>query len=355
MENIITQLRAALIITSLSLLACCKVDTLEDIKALEPAISLVQTGAGQVTLKPEDLVIDKANSLATKTLGISYAGYQANEAFTAAVELDLDDVPDGYEKFAPGECFINTAAGSKDAGADAVIEVPAGARHQPFYFNVTKAAIDAHPAKKMAVKIRITGINKYQLNALADSVYLLMDMNDFGSLKVDVTATYFKNPTFARAPGTTDRFANLADWIENDAVTKSRPTGAGFDANAGKMGIERWSGGDNPIINGKIYQTFDLPKGNYQVEVQMATVIPDRDTYFVVAAGADLPDDTQIGTAIASKPITADFNGALLSLPFNIAADQKVSAGFLLNFDQGVQKVVQASSIKMYRIETLFD
>lgn len=353
MENIINKLRTSLVIISLLLLACCKVDTLQDIKGLEPTVSLVQTGAGLVTLKPEDLTIDKTNSLVRRTLGISYAGYQLNETFTANVELDLNDVPDGYGKFAAGDCFISTSTDGKATTGD--IEVPAGTKHQPFYFNVTKAAIEAHPAKKMAVKIRISSTNKYKLNTQADSVYLLMDLTDFGSLKVDVTAAYFKNPTFARAPGTTDRFVNLADWLENDAVTKSRPTGAGFDANAGKMGIERWSSGDSPIINGKIFQTFDLPKGNYQIEVQMATVIPDRDTYFVVAAGTDLPDDTQIGTAIASKPITPDFNNALLSMPFSIATDQKVSAGFLLNFDQGVQKVLQAASIKMYRIETLFD
>lgn len=353
MENIWNKIRVALVVAGLLPLACCKVDTLKDIKGLEPSVSLVQVQDGEVTLKPEDFTIDKTNLLVRRTLGISYAGYQQNEAFTATVEMDLDNIPDGYEKFSPGECFINTTTDGK--GTASSIEVPAGAKHQPFYFNVTKAAIDAHAAKKMAVKIRLNSTSKYKLNTEADSVYLLMDLNDFGTVKVDVTATYFKNATFNRAPGTTTRFANLADWLANDAVTKSRPDGAGFDANAGKMGIERWSSSDNPIINGKIYQTFTLPAGNYQVDVAMATVAPDRDTYFVIAAGADLPNDTQIATAIASKLITADFNGGTLSLPFHIAASQQVAAGFLLNFDQGVQKILQATNIKMYRIETLFD
>jgi Domain of unknown function (DUF5013) len=353
MENIWNKIRVILVVTGLLPLACCQVDTLKDIKGLEASVSLVQVQDGEVALKPEDVTIDKTNLLVRKTLGISYAGYQPNEAFTATVEMDLDQVPDGYEKFSAGECFINTTTDGK--GSTGNVEIAAGTGHQPFYFNVTKAAIDAHATKKMAVKILLRSSSKYKLNTRADAVYLLMDLNDFGTLKVDVTASYFKNTTFNRAPGTTTRFANLADWLANDAVTKSRPDGAGFDANAGKMGIERWSSGDNPIINGKIYQTFTLPEGNYQVEVAMATVAPDRDTYFVIAAGTDLPNDTQIATAIASKLITADLNGGTLSLPFRIDTKQPVAAGFLLNFDKGVQKILQASGIKMYRIETLFD
>lgn len=338
---------------SLLALASCKVDTLADIKGITPTVSLVQTGAGQVSLRLEDLTIDKTNMVLRKTLGIAYAGYEANQSFTADVILDLSEAPEGYEPFSEGECYITTEADGKSPAGS--IEVPAGAKTRAFYFNITKAAIDAHPGKKLAAMIRLRNVSSYQLNGKADSVFLLVDMNDFGSLKVDVTGGYFKNTSFARAPGTTDRFASLADWSANDAVNNSRPQGAGFDANVGKFGIERWSGGDNPIINGKIYQTFQLPEGNYQVEVAMATVIPDRDTYFAVAAGASLPDDVQIGNAIASKLITAELNQNTLILPFTNPSDQQVTAGFLLNFDQGMQKVLQATTIKMFRIESLFD
>jgi hypothetical protein len=339
------------------LLACavggCKVDTLEDIKSLTPKVSLVQTGSGQVSLKPDDMVVDKDRSLLRKTLGIAYAGYDRNQAFTADVTLDFSNVPDGYEPFAPGECFITTGPDEKTPGA--VVAVPAGVSNQPFYINITKAAIDAHPGKKLAATVRMVKTSLYTANEKADSVMLLMDMNDFGNVKVDVTAAYIRNPNFARAPGTTDRFAALADWLSNAAVADSRPQGAGFDANVVKFGIERWSGGDKSIINGKIYQTIQLPKGNYQVEVAMGTVIPDRDTYVAVAAGASLPDDVQISSAIASRLITTEFNNNTLKLPFSIGADQQVTLGFLLNFDQGMQKVLQASSFKMYRIESLFD
>jgi len=351
MNIISNKILATLAFGGMSLLGACRVDTLKEIKNIEPSISLVQTGSGTIKLTPDDIEVDKENLLISRTLGISYAGYNANDPFSTDIELSFDDVPDGYEQFSAGECYINTG---KEVNST-TIEVPASTPNTAFYFNITKAAIDAHAGKKVAAKIKINRVSKYKINMDADSVYMLIDMNDFGVRKTDVTAAYFKNATFARKAGTTDRFVPLADWTANDAVLNSRPTGAGFDANAGKMGIERWSASDNPVLNGKIYQTFTLPKGIYEIDVQMGTVKPDRDTYLVVAEGAGLPDDTQIGTAIASKAITADYNAALLPMTFSLDADKQVSAGFLLNFDQGTQKVVQAANIKMYKIESLFD
>lgn len=352
MKYLFNRKKARILIAAIILLSSCKVYIDKEISGIPPTVSLVQTQGGTITLKPEALTVDKANLLVKKTLGVAYAGYESNETFTANVELDYKNVPAGYEHFTASECYLSLANNSKDAS---IVEVLAGTKNQPFYVNVTKAGIEAHSGKKTAAKVRISSVSKYTLNTQSDSVLLIMDMNDFGTVKLDITETYIKNPTFKRAAGTTARFCNLADWIANEAVTNSRPTGAGYDDNVGKMGIERWGSWDNPIINGKIYQTFTLPNGKYRFEVNMGQVIPDRDTYFVVADGSDLPNDTQIATAIASKAITSDFNTTLLPLDFTLPASKKISAGFLLNFDQGLQKVLQVTSIKLYKIESLFD
>ena len=344
----ITPLLAALL-----LLVACKVDTSEYIKDLTPMVSLVQTQGGMITLKPEAMTVDKENLLVKSIFGVAYAGFAANEAFTASVTLDNNSLPNGYGAFKPGECYLSSTAGGKDNIT--TVEVAAGAKQQAFYFNITKAAIDVYTGKKMAAKIKLLSVSKYTLNNINDSVLLLIDMNDFGTVKKDITETYIKNASFKRAPGTTARFCNLADWLANDAVTNSRPTGAGYDDNVGMMGIERWGSWDNPIINGKIYQSFNLAKGNYRFELTMGQVIPDLNTYFAVAANNELPNHTQIATAIASQAITADYNRALLPLDFKLAADQKVTAGFLLNFDQGLQKVLQTASIKLFKLESLFD
>ena len=66
----------------LLLLAGCKVDTFEEIKSLTQTVSLVQAGSGQVALKPDGLTIDKTNMVVSRTMGVAYAGYDANEPFT---------------------------------------------------------------------------------------------------------------------------------------------------------------------------------------------------------------------------------------------------------------------------------
>jgi hypothetical protein len=339
-------------LTTPLLFSACTVDTFSEIKDIRPTVSLVQTGTGSVMLKPSDVEIDKENKLVKKIFGVAYAGYAANDSFTAAVALDFANPPAGYDAFSKDECYISSDTTGK--GNSAQVTVAAGELHAPFYLVITKAAIDRHPGRKLAVHLKISGVSKYTLsnNAAAD---VLVDINDFGTVKQEVTDSYLKNPVFDRAPGTTARFCNLADWLANPAVTQSRPTGAGYDANVRKMGIERWGSYDNPILNGKIYQSFTLPKGNYVFELQMASVIPDRDTYFTVTDKDTLPDDRDIASSLAFKAITADYNNALLTLPLQLPASQKITVGFLLNFDQGVQKVLQATNIKLYKTASLFD
>lgn len=121
------------------------------------------------------------------------------------------------------------------------------------------------------------------------------------------------------------------------------------------MGIERWGSYDTPIINGKIYQTFTLPKGRYLVEADMKKVAVERDTYLLVGDRADLPDDTQITTAIASVEITDEWNNKTLPLEFELTAEKEVSIGFLINIENEVQRILQASKIRLYRLESFFD
>lgn len=331
----------------------CKVNTLETVEALEQKVSLVQIDGDRAELKPDNIVVDKEKLLIKKTFGIALSGLKENKGFTADVRLSFDDVPEGYEKMKPDECFLSGEFGGAESNGN--ITVPARSSQLPFYLNISKSAIDANAGKKLAVKIAVDNVSNYAMNTAKKSAYVLINTADFGTLKTDVTDQYFKNSTFARKAGTTARFADLADWIANDAISKSRPTGAGFDANAGFLGIERWGSYDSPIIDGKIYQTFSLPAGNYVIEVDMKKVAADRDTYFVVAEGNELPDASGIAGAFAKKEITNASNNVPLVMEFKLAETKKVSIGFLINIDQGVQKIIQASKIKMYKVEGLFD
>ena len=343
------------VLLALSMLypSACKVNTLEGVEGLEQKVSLVQSDQGGITLTPDNMIVDKTNKVLKKAFGVALSGFKTNQGFTADLGLDFNNIPDGYEKLSPGECFLTET----QAGTDAItsVNVSAGTVEKAFYLNLTKTAIEAHPGKNVAVKLMLTKISKYTLNTKKDSAYIYLNTAVFGTLKTDVTALYFKNTIFARQAGSTDRFANLADWITNTALSSTRPTGAGFDANVGYMGIERWASYDSGIANGQIYQTFTLPAGNYIVEVAMQKVASDGNTYFVAAEGNGLPDAANINTAIAKTEITDSYNNQTLVMSFKLTEAKKVSIGFLINIDQGVQKILQSSGIKFFKVENLFD
>lgn len=353
MKNNFNSAKFVLILVSVIALNACKVDTLEKLGALEQKVSLVQITSGALQLKTDNIVVDKPNLLVRRAMGLALSGLGENSGFTADLQLDFNDVPEGYEKLTPSECFLTDSETSNQPVN--TVNVPAGSRQGAFYVNVTKGAIDAHGGKPVAVKIKVTKTSKYTLNATAQSAYVLMNTSEFGTLKTNITDAYFKNSIFARQAGTTARFVSLAEWTTNDAMKNSRPTGAGYDQNVGYLGIERWSGGDSPIINGKIYQSFTLPAGNYAIDVDMKKVAADADSYFVVNEGETIPDASGIAGALVQKGITNDFNNKVLNLDFKLSTPKQVSIGFLININMGTQKIIQASNIKIYKIENLFD
>ncbi|WP_256011729.1 DUF5013 domain-containing protein [Desertivirga xinjiangensis] len=333
--------------------SACEVNTLEDVEKLEQKVSLVQSESGTYTLKPENMIVDKTNLLVKKAVGVSLSGLRESEGFSGNLMLDFNDIPEGYEKLSPGEIFLTESA--TELQPIDRFEASAGVSQKAFYINITKAALDAHMGKKLAVRLKLSDVSGYTLNSGMSSAYILLNTSDFGTLKTDVTDTYFKNPVFARKTGSTGRFVNLQDWISNDAITNSRPTGAGFDGNAGFMGIERWASSDNSIINGKIYQTFNLPAGSYSVEVDMKKVAVDVNTYFVVNSGQSLPDASDVNSTITKTEITNSYNNQLLKSDFKLTAATQVSIGFLINIDLGVEKILQASRIRLFKVENLFD
>ena len=337
---------------TLLFVASCDVDTLEDVEKLEQVVSLVQVGDGNVALKADNLIIDKENQMFRKGFGLALSGFKANEGFSADLVLEYDGNPEGTIRLTADECFLT--ASEEDVNKITNLTVPAGETQKIFYLNITRAALEAHEGETVGVRLRAKNLNGYTLNKL-DSANITMNMTEFGSKKINITDRHFLNPTFKRQNGTTTRFANLQDWIANDAVTKSRPDGAGYDDNCGFLGIERWGSWDNPIINGKIYQTFELPKGRYMVEVDLRTVAPERDTYLVAAAGSGIPDDTGISTAMGSVEIVSGMGQKLLVLEFNNEQTQQVSIGFLINIENEVQRILQASAIRLFQLESFFD
>ncbi len=333
-------------------LSSCEVDTLEEVEGLEQVVSLVQLTDGSVSLKADNLIIDKTNQMFRKAFGLTLSGFQQNEGFSADITLDYNDIPEGSVQLSPEECFLTLTQNSTEKINR--LTVPGGQQQSAFYLNITKAALEAHEGKVIGVKIKVKNLSNYSLNPL-DSAYITMNTADFASKKIDKTIAYLLNPTFKRKDGTTTRFAPLQDWKSNDAINNSRTEGAGYDENCGYMGIERWGSWDKAIINGKIYQTFTIPKGRYLVEVDMKKVAPERDTYLLAALGNNLPDAANVSTALGIHEITSSDNNKTVSIEFSVDDSKEISTGFLINIENQVERILQASAIRMYYLESFFD
>ena len=334
------------------LFASCDVDTYEEVTHLEQVVSLVQVSSGTVALSQDNIIVDKENAVLKKVFGVALSGFSANQGFDVDIELTYDNLPEGCTSLTPEECYLTL--NQNDTEHINSLNVPSGVQNKAFYVNFTKDCIDNYPDQLVGVKLKLKNLTKYRLNPL-DSVYITLNTSDFSAKKIEVTDTYFLNSTFQREAGTTERFAPLADWIANDAVLNSRSSGAGYDENCGYMGIERWSSGDSPILNGKIYQTFTLPKGRYLVEVDLQKVAVERDTYLMVNLGDGLPDDVEVENSLARIEIKDEHNTKTLPLEFDLSEESAVSIGFLINIENMDQRILQASKIRLYRLESFFD
>jgi hypothetical protein len=158
------------------------------------------------------------------------------------------------------------------------------------------------------------------------------------------------------------RWGNLLNWKTNEAMRTRNGMGGydgGWEAGTDRksLGFERWGDGETPIVNGKLYQTFNLPAGSYKMTLTFPGENPiksnngDDKRYIAAAIGEELPDTEDIGTALASK----DFHGlspddGIASIEFTLDTPQKVTAGFVVNFISTEQNV-RPSIVKLEKVD----
>ena len=126
------------------------------------------------------------------------------------------------------------------------------------------------------------------------------------------------------------RWGNLAEWNFNDSVKNHGGYGGWDDNNGNVFNIE--SGWGAPAItNGKLWQTFLLEPGNYIFEISdlLSTNLGNADnTYLVVAQGTELPDITDLGTAISTVKIKGQPVDQLRA-PFAVSSKSEITVGYI--------------------------
>ena len=170
---------------------------------------------------------------------------------------------------------------------------------------------------------------------------------------------------FSRTEWDGNRWGNLAGgWITNAAM-RNRGGGlyGGYDGgwegpanDKQSLGFERWGEGETPIVNGKLYQTIDLPKGDFRFTMSLAGENPITSNngsdprYIAAAIGTTLPDIENLSTALGSKSFAGLANSGSTSFEFSLNAPAKVSVGFVTSFT-GKEQNVRPSLLKLEKID----
>lgn len=165
-----------------------------------------------------------------------------------------------------------------------------------------------------------------------DSFYAAPDLV---GVSYDVTSLYIVDagPNFACSAGCGNRWQTPANWITTADVRNGDPNIGGLDAGwwlpSSALSIESWWG-MSPVPNGKVYQTLNLPAGDYSLVATMGDAyVQNGVKYVTVAPGNTLPDINNVPTqAYVYKEAAA---WAELKLKFTVPTAGPVSVGIQAN------------------------
>lgn len=168
-------------------------------------------------------------------------------------------------------------------------------------------------------------------------------------IKEDVTQTYIRNAgnPFIRDDNQShgDRFGQLLNWQSNSEAAKNGT----FDNIDGPGRLTLWIWGNGPITNGKIYQTFMLPAGDYRFEADISNVDNTlENTWLLVAAGNELPDVDQVSTALGSARIVNNDN-KYASAGFTLSTATRVTVGFTGTLSNPAEQTVRVNKVLLIK------
>ena len=183
----------------------------------------------------------------------------------------------------------------------------------------------------------------------------------------------YKQP-FTYIPLTTDQdagegknsWAEPTDWIVNTAVKNmynSPSSGKYCNEPAGGLNITAdgnylamqagWSNNDieatKSVVNGKMYQTINLPKGNYKLNIELKEVVKKDgcNMNLVVNVGDNLPNTESLSSEISYINFTNNTSNSVSELLFSIETSEKISIGFVAN-------LVNTSCFKVKEIQLIY-
>lgn len=349
MERYSTYLNKAALFACMLLLFACKktVDSPQGTANvyLTAAVNNLYTVPGI----PANYVADKAARKLRVPVYMSRSGLQGKSTYTVSVSADnaaaqklIDDGQVNAQKaiVAPEETYSIPQT------------VSAGEDHSGFEvaFDVNK--LNAYLGKILVLSVRISNPSQFQLNEKLSVLNIVLDVDPVMlGTKVEITDTWIKNSGHPFTASSFDgvRRGVLAEWTTSASVKNyAGGTLGGYDyyGNTGFMSMERYSSPQIP--NGKIYQSFTLPAGKYQVAVNMLDFSIKEHAYIMAAPGAALPDIDNISTALDYSPLTDP------NIEFVLSEPTLVSVGVMANLLQD-QQYMRIDKFRLYTFKGLWD
>lgn len=319
---------------------------------------------GLAEITPADVIIDKEEGTMKYIFGISRSGLQTAESFSVNYQIDNSLVPDGTVPLAEDEYTLSTT----DGDLNGAIKVKKGETKKAMYLTISKEVFMKNYGKKMALHLSISDPSSYELNATLSQLDIVIDVINFLGAYEDITDATLKNyktpfeVTVDSPPlGSSDPYQHTpTEWIVNDAVKIHSYKGkmyGGVDARI--WGNRNWLSANNfdffterEIINGKIYQTVELPVGKYSIEYEIGEAAGGvGHAALIVAKGSTLPDFDKKEEGIAWQEFTA-----ATPMEFDITEDtETVSIGFIYNIPIGVQGAYAIKSIRIKQQINVFN
>lgn len=194
--------------------------------------------------------------------------------------------------------------------------------------------------------------------ATALDTFYATDFSDFPAVKryEDVTTQYIQNPgnPFQRGDNGTGKWGLVKNWLYNtNLLNQSGSTAGGWSWDGNPSGVihfeaQDWTGPG--LANGKLYQTFTLPAGEYKASFYSdgggGTTINGN---FVVAVGTTLPDIDQLSGVIGQVHWDQNNVSGTHEMSFTLANSTTVAFGFVVS--TGTTTWNHVNSITLKRLQ----
>jgi hypothetical protein len=222
-----------------------------------------------------------------------------------------------------------------------------GTAHDTLIYRIPEKQVTILPNYRFASEF------SYRTLYLPDSIAIDTFYAAYQSVKVkggeisfmlkNTGAPFLKDPNLP----SDGRWGHLKDWMRNVEASKNATYDQLNGESKGYMTLWIWDNG--PLHNAKLYQTIQLPAGEFRFECTVQNIDgPLENTYLTVASGSMLPDVENIQAALGSSRLQSN-SQKQHSVPFTLQAPGTVTLGLVGTFVNPAQQGVRIERVKLFQ------